>query len=67
MPPKRPWNARAATSCGIVCANPHTAEVARKPTMPTWRKRLRPKRSPSLPEIGMTVVEVTRYAAVTQA
>src|SRR4029079_747467 len=66
-PPKIPWIARATMSSGIDWDNPQRADATRKPSVPPWRNRFRPKRSPSFPEIGMIVVEVTRYAVVTHA
>ena len=60
MPPNRPWMPLKRTSISMSCAAPQSAEARTKPTIPASRNGLRPKRSPSFPEIGIMTVEVTR-------
>ena len=66
-PPKTPWMPRKTISCVMSWERPHSADARTNPTMPRSRNGLRPKRSPSLPAMGVMVVEVTRYAVVTHA
>jgi len=44
-----PWRARAAMSCPMLCASPHPAEAMAKITIPSAKRRRRPKKSPSEP------------------
>jgi len=59
-PPATPWRERKITSWVMSCESPQSQDAMRKPIMPPSRKGLRPKRSPSLPEIGVITVDVTR-------
>ena len=59
-PPKRPWMPRNRISWVMSCDRPHRAEARTNPIIPASMKGLRPKRSPSLPAIGVIVVDVTR-------
>ena len=59
-PPNNPWMPRNTISWVMSCESPHSADAATKPIMPASRKGLRPNRSPSLPAIGVMVVDVTR-------
>jgi len=59
-PPKMPWMPRATMSCVMFWASPQNADAITKPIIPASRNGFRPNRSPSLPAIGVTVVEVTR-------
>ena len=47
-------------SWAIVVERPDRTEPTRKTRMATWYMRLRPKRSPSLPQIGVETVAASR-------
>ena len=66
-PPKRPCAPRKRISSVMFWLSPHNQLMAMNPAMPAMMKGLRPNRSPSLPAIGTVMVEVSRYAVVTQA
>jgi hypothetical protein len=55
-----PCSARDATSMVIDPAIPHSTEPTRKNTTATQKTALRPKRSPSLPTIAVTIVEASK-------
>jgi len=58
---------RKTTSSVMFWDRPQRAEAPTKPAMPASRNGLRPNMSPSLPAMGTTTVDVSRYAVVTQA
>ena len=60
MPPKRPCAPRKKTSWFMSWLAPQSQDRTMKPIIPASKKGFRPNRSPSLPEIGVMTVEVTR-------
>jgi hypothetical protein len=56
-PAPRPCTARKATSSPMFCDIPASAEPARNTTTDETKVMRRPKRSPSLPQIGVDAVE----------
>jgi hypothetical protein len=60
IPPKSPWAPRKKISEFMSQLAPQSQLKAMKPIIPASRKGLRPKRSPSLPAIGVMTVDVTR-------
>ena len=59
-PPPIPCSAREATSMPIDWASPHSTEPTRNSSTATWKIRLRPKMSPSLPTTAVTIVDASR-------
>ena len=59
-PPPRPWMARNAISSVIPFAAPHSTEPIRNTTSATCSTILRPYWSPSLPAIGVVMVDPSR-------
>src|SRR5580704_11155667 len=45
--------------------SPHSALATRNRTMASWKRRLRPYRSPALPQMGVEAVLASRYAVMT--
>src|SRR3954447_13459488 len=65
-PAAAPWMPRTTTSCVRSCAAPHRAEAATNTARAPWSRRLRPWRSPSLPQSGVDAVAATTYAVTSQ-
>ncbi len=59
-PAPRPWKARKMMSSVMPLAWPQRAEPTTKMTMPAMKKRLRPKASLSLPQMGIDAVDASR-------
>ena len=59
-PAPSPWKARKRMSSVMSVAWPQSAEPTMKMTMPAMKKRLRPKASLSLPQIGIEAVDASR-------
>ena len=58
--PPTPCTMRAATSRGALGATAHSSEAAANTTMPSWKMRLRPNRSPSDPPSRISDDTVSR-------
>jgi hypothetical protein len=65
-PAPRPWRKRNATSAPIERASPHSTDPARNTTMPAMNTGLRPRRSESLPKMGMVTACISRNDENTQ-
>src|SRR5258708_7921587 len=59
-PPKMPWVPRATLSWVVSWGSPQNADAPTTPISPASRTGFLPNRSPSLPAIGVIVVDVTR-------
>src|SRR6476469_9025248 len=66
-PAPRPWSARNAASSYIEFEIADSAEPARNSEIAVRYMGLRPRMSDSLPYSGVEIVDVMRYAVVTQA
>ena len=55
-PAPRPWMPRKSTSWAMSWLVPHSAEPSRNNAIEARKVRLRPKMSPSLPQIGVAIV-----------
>ena len=56
-PAPRPWNARKSTSSSMFWLIPHSADPTRNTTIELMKVALCPSRSPSLPQIGVAMVD----------
>src|ERR1700722_217687 len=64
-PPPIPCRPRKAISSKMFLESPQSALAIRNSTMASWNSRLRPYRSPALPQIGVEAVLASRYAVMT--
>src|SRR5436305_1063369 len=63
-PPPRPWMARKAISCSMLCEKPASREPAMNVMMAIWKSRRRPYRSEILPHSGVDAGAIEQAAVL---